>query len=154
MSILEYSHKLVANLSRTKNIHVRRHSSLQKFNCETSNIEIYSCTDCSFQTELTLVFKQHLQEHNKQGNKNNYTIKNYICEKCTFETNFSIRWLRHATTCLTNQQENNIWHECQQCPYKAKKKSTLKRHTIARHLDENDIKWYQCNQCPYKAKEN
>ena len=42
--------------------------------------------------------------------------------------------------------------KCDQCDYKTKNNSDLKRHKSAIH--DIDVKWYLCDQCDYKAKTN
>ena len=142
-------------------------SNLEPFNCETGQIEFYSCKDCFFQTKMSVLFKQHFQEHHsiKTEHHEKFTMRNYVCEKCVFETHFAVTWLQHSLACLTKQEKRTVKnkdieetnltqlrYQCQQCPYKTKESFSLKRHTIARHLDESAIKWYQCEKCPYKAK--
>ena len=44
--------------------HVRRHnSSMEKFTCDSAKIEAYYCKDCDFRTELTVLFKQHIDKY-------------------------------------------------------------------------------------------
>ena len=148
--------------------HARRHrSSSMPFNCEKSDIEIYYCKECNFQTELTLLFKQHVETYHcikrENDEDSDYIVRNYICDKCNFETHFSIKWLQHSAACLRNEDNSRssvkasektklTWYRCDQCEHKCKDKYNLKLHKIAKHLDSDEIQWYHCLNCPYKAK--
>ncbi|KAJ3647292.1 hypothetical protein Zmor_019178 [Zophobas morio] len=162
--------------------HSNRHKPLSSlFNCEKTNLEIYHCNDCNFQTELTFLFKKHIQDHrNREPRSVEYVIRNYVCKKCNFKTHFSMKWLQHTTTCLkskikkpqsskksqnkpnydlikhmktyTRDQQNVKWYGCTVCPFQTKHTACLKSHINARHLNGEDVTWFQCPQCPYKVK--
>ena len=125
--------------------HIRRHQSpLISFTCENP-LDSYHCKDCDFQTELTLLFKQHIKDRHgiKQENDDDlivqHNIQKYVCGKCGFETHFSLKWLRHMK-------------ECKRCSYKTTEKSDWKQHIQRHQGDEKDIKWYKCENCEYKNK--
>ncbi|KAJ3650511.1 hypothetical protein Zmor_016604 [Zophobas morio] len=140
---------------------------LQRFNCQISNLEVHYCNDCNFYTELTLLFKLHLQDCHgvKKEHYQEYTIQKYSCRKCKFETHFSLKCVQHGLTCLRhlkNQKptktpkiikhsKDEIIH-CTECPYKTKTKALLKRHINRRHVDEKDTKKYHCSECPFATK--
>ena len=79
--------------------HVRRHRfPLEKFTCDNAKIEAYYCKDCDFKTELTILFKEHVDKYHglKRESKNvllseDFRIHIYVCEKCDFKTNFSLK---------------------------------------------------------------
>ena len=192
MSTLEYSKALVAHgRSSWKNVHncklcphfttsilsmvnhVRRHrSSLEKFTCSKAKIEVYYCKDCDFKTDLTILFKQHINKHHGLKSESredlsieDFTIQNYVCEKCAFETNSLIKKLQHTSTC-TERKENRLssssqnvtykkngeWYKCKKCNYKTKFKSRLKKHVYYVHSRAEDIQWHECTECPFKSK--
>ncbi|XP_063927325.1 zinc finger protein 711-like [Zophobas morio] len=157
----------------------RRQVRVRQFNCEIENIEIYSCKYCLFQTEISILFKQHIQDHDsvkRDKIRENYTVKTYICKKCQFETYFALKWLQHTATCVVKKKNQIIntkcqncpdeikekstvsvqssikWHQCEKCPFHTTHKGTLKNHIIARHLNAEDIKWYKCEECPFQTK--
>ncbi|KAJ3652819.1 hypothetical protein Zmor_018752 [Zophobas morio] len=167
MSLLEHS-KTTPSKSR---------SPLPPFNCENANIANYSCKNCNFQTQLTLLFKQHV-EHNHNTKKDNqinksneFIIHNYICEKCKFETHFSMKWLQHFEECLEGEKNTQVTNNHDQC------ESLLKRYLLAENINDVEIirekssnrtkhnfsvpyrttkksKRFECNQCPFKTKYN
>jgi hypothetical protein len=50
-----------------KNHTNRNHFPLKSFNCETNDLEKYYCKDCDFETDLVIIFNQHVGEyHNKK----------------------------------------------------------------------------------------
>ena len=130
--------------------HSSHDSLLQRFNCEISNIETYSCKDCNFKTELTLSFKHHVQEHHGvrkiQASLSVYTMQNYICEKCSFETHFIMKWLQHSTKCSNNEDNSETITDTKR---KYKHKNYVQTHIISKQFK---IKWHKCQVCPYKAK--
>ncbi|WP_206737914.1 hypothetical protein, partial [Klebsiella pneumoniae] len=86
----------------------RHHFSPPHFTCGNSRLKF--CKDCNFQTELTLIFKQHLQEHHtikKEPDEDlpneKKVIQKYICKKCTFVTHFVLKWLQHTASFLADQ---------------------------------------------------
>ena len=132
--------------------HVRRHSSpLEKLNCEHASIEVYYCKDCDFKTELTTLFKRHINERHglktefrEDLSSQDFQINNYVCEKCDFETNFLLKWLQHLSTCTKKRKRANsyfkqtdeiCWYYCAECFYKTKFKNNLRRHIDERHLN-------------------
>ncbi|XP_063927276.1 RE1-silencing transcription factor-like [Zophobas morio] len=161
--------------------HKRRHQSpLLPFNCKNT-FDSYHCKDCDFQTELTLLFKQHIKEHHGIKHENDdlilqYNNQKYVCRKCGFETYFSLKWLLHMRECpQIKVQPNSKQHlvedqikrhiktrhlddldaklyECQQCPYKTRDCSNLRRHVKSHHLNAKSITWYKCTECSFKTK--
>ncbi|KAJ3644122.1 hypothetical protein Zmor_026795 [Zophobas morio] len=135
----------------------RRRSLSYPFDCETANIENYYCNYCNFETELVLVFKQHLEEH--QGVKRSHRdvligkhrIRTYVCEKCGFETNFLMKWRQHTKQCIGKEKSLQMYR-CDECGSMYKQKPSLKENTILKHLNDDKIQWYHCANCPYKAK--
>ena len=79
--------------------HVRRHRfPLEKFTCDNAKIEAYYCKDCDFKTELTVLFKEHINKYHglKRESRDDllsedFHIQTYVCEKCDFETNFCLK---------------------------------------------------------------
>ncbi|XP_063929914.1 RE1-silencing transcription factor-like [Zophobas morio] len=159
--------------------HMRRHRScLEKFSCENTKIEVYYCKDCDFKTELTILFKQHINEDHglkrkfrKDLSSEDFCIRSYLCEKCNFETNFSLKWFDHTSVCTgtkenlqnvsfvkenviysfdSEQTDKTRWYYCTECSYKSKVKRNFKRHIIRNH---NSNKRYACDKCPYKTKD-
>ena len=185
MSTLEYSEALSTyGRSSRKNVHnckqcpyftttlflmfnhVRQHrSSPEKFKCENAKIEPYYCKDCNFKTDLTILFKQHIdtnhgfkQESGDDSSSRDLVIENYVCENCDFATNFSLKWFQHTSRCTREKakrcscKKSCKWYECGHCPYKTTFKHKLKRHQNSPHLSEQDAKWYECNNCHFKTK--
>ncbi|XP_063927441.1 uncharacterized protein LOC135140714 isoform X2 [Zophobas morio] len=140
--------------------HLKGHPSLQQFNCETNNIELYSCLKCPFQTDLAIALKQHFQARHtirkEHPEDEKYVIKSYICKECQFETHFVMKWLKHTMSCHTIKKkraksvdEKDVkWYECRECPFKTKIASSLNGHVYSQHFDGRDIKWFQCEMCP------
>ena len=152
--------------------HVRRHRSpQQQFTCDSAKIEAYYCKDCGFKTELTVLFKQHIDEH--RDLKSDFHVEHYVCGKCGFETNSWLKWLQHTLDCCRDKKENDDvrWYYCAECPYKADVVDNLKRHFENTHfsnkhtykkalkvhltrlqLDDRDVGWHKCDKCPFKTK--
>ena len=148
--------------------HMKRHrSSITPFNCETSNIETYYCSNCDFQTELTLHFKQHIEESHRvkrqkqQLSNVEYIFKNYMCPKCKFETHFLMKWRQHTMECMGRKKKRvkRITKillkrfECDQCDFKSKYKRSLNNHKISKHLKDDEILWYKCEECSFRSKQ-
>ncbi|KAJ3640396.1 hypothetical protein Zmor_003697 [Zophobas morio] len=155
--------------------HVRRHrSSQEKYTCENAKIEEYYCKDCDFRTELTILFRQHINKYHsfkiESGDDlslQDFSVQKYVCKKCDLETNLSLKWLQHTSECMEKKEnqtsvsfvkENtNIfhfkkgdgkrWYYCTKCSYKVRNKAKLKYH-MAKH-DVN--KQYSCDKCPFKT---
>ena len=147
-----------------------------KFTCENAELEVYSCKDCYFKTQLTFLFKQHFNKCHvlKRGSRDdlpseNFRIKNYFCEKCNFETNFSLKWLQHTLVCaetkedfqsVSSPKENVLyssdfkqngeirWYYCAECSYKCRFKRYLNYHM----RNHNSNKRYACDMCSFKSK--
>ncbi|KAJ3656780.1 hypothetical protein Zmor_015828 [Zophobas morio] len=182
MSLLKYSKKLVQMKPSLNNVHhckvcpyfttslllmvnhVKRHQAPpQYFNCENIDIETYHCEDCNFQTELTLLFKQHAQLCYRKSEENLpeqvYSSQSFICKKCSFETHFKLKWLQHSTQCLgsnnfqivTPNGKITIWYYCNQCEGRFTRKQNLKAHKILKHLSDDQRRWYYCGHCSYKS---
>ena len=147
--------------------HLKLHKSLTTpFNCESSQIESYTCNDCNSQTELTVLLKLHVARyHNvKTEDRNspnlNFTIHKYVCERCNFETNFALKWFQHILTCSADKQtvqnesvtEVVFCHYCDKCDFRSKYKHCLRRHKYLKHLNDDEIAWFHCLKCPYKCK--
>ncbi|KAJ3651113.1 hypothetical protein Zmor_017172 [Zophobas morio] len=156
-----------SDFSRTrapsKNVH-----RLSLFDCTNSNLEAYTCRECTFQTRLIFLFQQHLKCHDiKQDSQNGppkgeNALNNYVCQVCNFDTYFSLKWLQHVTQCPKNTETNcrkhkifkhlsdndSIWYHCVKCPYKVKRRSDLKGLCVDRRF----MRWYKCGMCPYKTK--
>ena len=57
--------------------HVRRHRfPVEKLSCENTELEMYYCKDCDFKTELTILFKQHINKNHRKSNDNFQFAKN------------------------------------------------------------------------------
>ncbi|XP_063927294.1 putative zinc finger protein 66 [Zophobas morio] len=202
MSTLEFSEALAAlGRSSWKNVHncklcpyfstslvlmvnhVRRHrSTLEKFTCSNPKIESYYCKDCDFQTELTILFKQHINKYHglKRGDlsSEDFSIQNYVCEKCHFQTNFLFKWLQHSSTCVetkVNLQNLSKRYACSDCPFRSHYSSCLREHSrlfhlgdehkcekcifktgsksvLKKHVHNNDVEWCKCDECSFKTK--
>ena len=151
--------------------HLQRHQSpLVSFTCDNP-LDSYHCKDCNFQTELTLLFKQHIKDRHgiKQKNDDNLIVQHnnqkYVCGKCGFETHFLLTWLRHMRecqqcACKTKEHPNlkqhiqrhrgdekDITYKCEKCEDKNKYRTSLDRDIRMRHVD----KWHQCTVCAYKT---
>ena len=153
--------------------HVRTHRSpLTHFSCEKSNVELYFCKDCNFQTNLTLLMKKHIKNYHSSHPQNASNSleeeedenRSYICKKCGFETYFLLKWLQHGQKCDNDvfteikdlcvsekhKTKPNAEYKCDQCSYKATQKQNLRRHTMNLH-QRDQIEKFQCYQCLYKT---
>ncbi|KAJ3640400.1 hypothetical protein Zmor_016690 [Zophobas morio] len=187
MSTLEYSESLRAlGRSSWKNVHncklcpyfttslflmvnhVRRHRlSQEKYTCENAKIEVYLCKDCDFKTELTILFKQHINKNHSFKSESrddlsieDFSVRNYVCEKCDLETNLSLKWLQHTSECtgkkenlqsMSSVKENTThkgWYYCALCSYTSRDNGNFKRHLRKHALN----KQYACDKCPFKTK--
>ncbi|XP_063927065.1 zinc finger protein 142-like isoform X2 [Zophobas morio] len=184
MSVLEYSESFRAwgksswrNVHRCKLCpyfttslffmvnHVRRHRSpLAKLTCGKAKIELFYCKDCDFKTELTILFKQHINknhgvkvESRDDLSSQDFVIQNYVCKKCSFETNLSLKWLQHTSECTGKKenlqsvsylQDGICWHCCTDCNFKAKVQSHVRDHIKRCHWS----KAYACEKCPFKSR--
>ncbi|CAH1374633.1 unnamed protein product [Tenebrio molitor] len=156
--------------------HAKRHRlPLESSSCERNDLEKYYCKDCYFETDLMVIFKQHLGQYHRKGTdclqdqpKNDAVVKSYICQKCSFETYSVLLWIKHLnTSCFDTEEEsekvNTVqWYNCDKYEFKTKRKLKQKRHkakydhhikeheTI--HLSADAIQWYSCDKCEFKAK--
>ena len=47
--------------------------------------------------------------------------------------------------------KNVTWHKCEDCDYKAKQKGALKKHRA--YIHSKNVTWHHCEDCDYKAKQ-
>jgi hypothetical protein len=40
---------------------------IPSFGCETNSLEKYHCEDCDFESDLAIIFNQHIREHHRNG---------------------------------------------------------------------------------------
>jgi hypothetical protein len=150
--------------------HMKRHQSpLELSNCKTNALEKYYCKNCKFQSDLVVIFNQHIKEyHGKNVDfvrdrlKEGIVVKSYICQKCAFETYSVLLWLKHLnSTCFNTKKDfekvqiisygDGNWYQCEYCPFGTKELPVLNTHKSAEHLpDEGE--WFCCSHCKYKAK--
>jgi hypothetical protein len=139
---------------------------LELLNCETSDLDKYCCKNCDFQTNLKIIYNQHIREYHRnnidclqdQAKKN--IVKSYICQKCSFETYSVLLWLKHLDSLCFNAREDfekkcivpydgRRWYQCNYCAFE--NLTILKKHQSAKHL-LNKGERFCCSHCKYKAK--
>jgi hypothetical protein len=140
------------------------------FSCETSSLEKYICKECNFETDLIIIFNEHIQEHHRKRidePKNDLAVKSYICRECSFETYSTLVWIKHSNSlCLKTKEEfekvtfgkeakfhlfteDIQWFKCN---YKTNRRYILKRHDRMKHTLNEETSWFRCEQCAYKTK--
>jgi hypothetical protein len=144
------------------------------FRCETNSLEKYNCKDCDFESDLAIIFNQHIREHHRKRidePKNDVdAVKSYICRECSFETHSALVWIKHLDTlCFKtkkdfdkitfgNDAKQHFSREdvqsfrCDKCNYKTNRRYRLKRHDLMKHTSNEETSWFQCEQCAYKTK--
>ncbi|KAJ3628631.1 hypothetical protein MTP99_015927 [Tenebrio molitor] len=146
--------------------HAKRHPlPLKSLSSERNDLEKFYCKDCNFETDLVVIFKQHLREYHRkdtdcvQDQPKNYTVvKSYICQKCTFETYSVLMWIKHLDgSCFNTKEEcENIseeeWYQCECCS-KTKEAQVLEKHQAAKQ-SLHHFHWYSCDKCEFKTKRN
>jgi KRAB domain-containing zinc finger protein len=136
-------------------------------NCETSDLDKYCCKNCDFQTDLKIIYYQHIREchgnnidYLQDQSKKDIVLKSYICQKCSFETYSVLLWLKHLDSLCFNAKEDfekvqtvscdEKWYQCVYCSFETKQPTVLKKHKSAEHIpDEGE--WF-CSHCKYQAK--
>ena len=123
------------------------------FNCENSYIDNYSCKKCTFQADLLIFFKRHVEDYHGIKKETDFTplrysynIQNYICKKCNFATHSCIKRLQHSTECLESKHSSE-----KLSPHVLK---TVKIHKIQPHRKKKKPKnprWHKCDQCDYQS---
>ncbi|CAH1376124.1 unnamed protein product [Tenebrio molitor] len=141
---------------------------LEVLNCETSDLDQYCCKNCDFQTNLKIIYNQHIREYHEnnidclQDQTKKDIAKSYICQECSFETYSVLLWLKHLDSLCFNAREDfekicivsygdGRWYQCINCAFKSKNLTILKKHQTAKHL-LNKKEWFCCSYCKYKAK--
>jgi uncharacterized protein YlaI len=147
--------------------HAKRHPlPLKSLSSERNDLEKFYCKDCNFETDLVVIFKQHLGQYHRKGTdclqdqpKNDAVVKSYICQKCSFETYSVLLWIKHLnTSCFDTEEEsekvNTVqWYNCDKYEFKTKRKLKQKRHR-KNPLSADAVKWFSCDECEFKTKRN
>ncbi|XP_063926471.1 zinc finger autosomal protein-like isoform X2 [Zophobas morio] len=150
--------------------HVRTHRSpLTHFNCEKSNVDLYFCKDCNFQTDLTLLMKKHIENYhaphpqNATNSLEEDEIQSYICKKCGFETYFLLKWLQHAQMCPGPKKKLQFsytdtmrWGQYKNWSFKSPSMIKTEKcdndvFTEIKDLNEDSVKWRECNHCSFRT---
>ncbi|XP_063929927.1 zinc finger protein 626-like [Zophobas morio] len=145
--------------------HVRRHrSSLEEFTCGNAELEVFYCKDCDFKTELTILFKQHIEkfhgikrEPGEDLPSENFRLQKYVCEKCDFETNLLLKWIQHTSAC-TGKKENLPSVSLSKArvtvyrPYVTRSKTPLGININPIHLNVENSELYKCEKCTFKTR--
>jgi hypothetical protein len=85
---------------------------IPSFICETNSLKKYNCKDCDFESDLVIVFKQHIRQHHRKRidePKTDVEVKSYICRECSFETYSALVWIKHLDTlCIKTVQDRPV----------------------------------------------
>jgi hypothetical protein len=152
--------------------HAKRHRlPVESFSCETNDLEKYYCKECQFETDLMVIFNQHIREHRRRNidrvqdqPKSNVEIKSYICQKCSLETYSILLWIKHLdSSCFVNKVSNVsrlykrklfddiICFKCDHCSFKTEVLQYLDKHVERLHTHLM-VRWFQCEACDFKTK--
>jgi uncharacterized C2H2 Zn-finger protein len=75
-------------------------------------------------------------------------IRIYKCRSCTFMTRLLGDVKRHFNE---KHSSDPILYDCPRCPYRAKRKGSLKTHIICVHALDTGGEIFDCPHCPFKA---
>jgi hypothetical protein len=145
----------------------RNHLPPKSFSCETNDLAKYYCKECDFETDLVIIFNQHVGEYHRKKidslqdlPKKDTVVKCYVCQKCSFETYSVLVWIKHLDTLCVNIKEvskkigsvscsDEKWYQCKCCSFKTTQAAGLKKHQRAKYLDANR---FQCEECDFETK--
>jgi hypothetical protein len=180
MTNLEYAenvHKYKCPFDKKSLFFVIGHSKRHRFElelstCETTSLEKYYCKSCNFQTDLIIIFNQHVRQfHGKKRESvyspstKNSAVISYICKTCTFETHSILFWMKHLeSSCFSKSDDfehvrlslvtlaDHRWYQCDYCQYRTWRKGNLKHHVLFKHTTSEAVQWFTCEKCQYKSK--
>jgi hypothetical protein len=126
--------------------HMKRNDlPLKSFSCETNDLAKYYCKECDFETDLVIIFNQHVGEYHRKKidslqdlPKKDTVVKSYVCQKCAFETYSVLVWIKHLDTLCVNIKEvskkigsvscsDEKWYQCKCCSFKTTPAAGLKK---------------------------
>jgi hypothetical protein len=141
------------------------------------------CPWCSFDSECEALLNNHININHEnltllgELDVDNKLI-NCLCEACKCEPQFQplenikteikeelfLDEISYEDTALIDPLKSeptggeivkhiNKWFTCEQCSYKSRERSNLKRHHSLKHGDGKEITWHRCEHCPYQSKQ-
>ncbi|XP_039269001.2 uncharacterized protein LOC120343993 [Styela clava] len=119
----------VAKLRHHLEKHYLMHTGERPLKCKISG--------CDFTAREPRHFKQHMvTKHSKPGD--------LVCKECQFVTSDQNEWDLHIS------MHHMKVFQCKHCDYQTKNSATLRRHRLAKHVDQDQMR-FPCPHCSYRT---
>lgn len=112
---------------------------------DPSQLQMFQCSECSFQTKRSQGLKKHMITHQPLDES-----RLINCPKCSYRTMHKSYLNRHFK--WTHKITEETMTRCKICAFATKRPDHLRKHMRMKHTPPSELKWFFCKFCPYKAK--
>ncbi|KAJ8973966.1 hypothetical protein NQ317_001372 [Molorchus minor] len=112
---------------------------------DISEVQMYKCETCEFQTKHKENLKQHVLVHRDISE-----VQTYKCEVCNYQTKYKGCLKRHL---LESKDISELQlFKCEMCEYQTARREYFKKHLLG-HKDISEIqRLFKCETCEYQTR--